>query len=326
MFVKAPPKWFTNKVATSLVFLQIGFWNFETGTLEKIALFFAKAGAFVFGSGLAIVPFLHAGVVTENHWLTEQQFVDALAVAMITPGPVVITVGFMGYLVASFPGASVAAVATFLPCYLFTVIPAPYFKKIAKNQSIKVFVDGITAIVVGALVGAVIVIASKSILDIPTALIAIITILAFFTSKKLGTFYHLYSSYFRHPHKINCMNRKGFLKAGTLAGAATLISTRNTFAQNFIDNPIDKLVDANGNYIQQALPYNENFLETYMYAETMHLHYTFHHGGAVKGGKKDLQMIKKALDENNLETVDYWTKNYPIIFHRMFCTLSSGHI
>ncbi|MFM2363999.1 MAG: hypothetical protein RLZZ316_2901 [Bacteroidota bacterium] len=185
MFVKAPPKWFNNKTANCLVLLQIGFWEYEISTLEKIAIFFTKAGAFVFGSGLAIVPFLHTGVVTENHWLTEQQFVDAVAVAMITPGPVVITVGFIGYLVAGFPGASIAALATFLPCYLFTVIPAPYFKKIAKNQSIKAFVDGITAAVVGALVGAVIVIATRSIHDIPTALIAIVTILALIYIKKI---------------------------------------------------------------------------------------------------------------------------------------------
>lgn len=185
MLVKAPPKWFTNKTANSLVLLQIGFWNFETGTLGKIAIFFAKAGAFVFGSGLAIVPFLHAGVVTENHWLTEQEFVDAVAVAMITPGPVVITVGFIGYLIAGFPGATVAALATFLPCYLFTVIPAPYFKKIAKNKPVKAFVDGITAAVTGALAGAVIVIAARSITDISTALIAIVTILALLYSKRI---------------------------------------------------------------------------------------------------------------------------------------------
>ena len=122
---------------------------------------------------MAIVPFLHAGVVTENHWLTEPQFVDSVAVAMITPGPVVITVGFIGYLVAGFPGATVAALATFLPCYLLTVLPAPYFKKIAGNKSIKAFVEGITAAVIGALVGAVAVIAIRSIIDIPTALIAI---------------------------------------------------------------------------------------------------------------------------------------------------------
>ena len=185
MFVKAPPKWLNNKTANSFVLLQIGFWNYEAGTLGKIAIFFAKAGAFVFGSGLAIVPFLHAGVVIENHWLTEQQFVDAVAVAMITPGPVVITVGFIGYLVAGFPGATVAALATFLPCYLLTVLPAPYFKRIAKNQSVKAFVDGITAAVVGALVGAVIVIATRSILDIPTALIAVAVVLSLFYNKKM---------------------------------------------------------------------------------------------------------------------------------------------
>lgn len=185
MLVKAPPKWLNRSTANGLVLLQVGFWNYDNSTLVKIAVFFTKAGAFVFGSGLAIVPFLHAGVVTENNWLTEQQFVDSVAVAMITPGPVVITVGFIGYLVAGFPGATVAALATFLPCYLLTVIPAPYFKRIAKNESIKAFVDGITAAVIGALVGAVIVIATRSILDAPTALIAIATILALIYIKKL---------------------------------------------------------------------------------------------------------------------------------------------
>ena len=111
------------------------------------------------------------------------------------------------------------------------------------------------------------------------------------------------------------MNRADFLKLGTLAGAATLLSTSNAFAQNLTNNDIDRLVDASGNYIQQALPYSESFLEPYMDAETLHLHYTYHHGGAVKGANKDLQMIRKALDENppagqagSMETVDYWTK------------------
>lgn len=185
MFIKAPPKWINKTTASSFILLQIGFWNYESSTLTKIALFFTKAGAFVFGSGLAIVPFLHAGVVNENHWLTEQQFVDAVAVAMITPGPVVITVGFIGYLVAGFPGACIAALATFFPCYLFTIIPAPYFKKIAKNQSIKAFVNGITAAVIGALVGAVIVMASRSIYDIPTLMIAIGSIIVLIYNKKI---------------------------------------------------------------------------------------------------------------------------------------------
>jgi len=186
MIIKAPPKWMRKPAAIKSVLLAgIGFWDYETETLGKIAVFFTKAGAFVFGSGLAIVPFLHGGVVTEYHWLDEHQFVDAVAVAMITPGPVVITVGFIGYLVAGFPGACVAALATFLPCYLFTIIPAPYFKKIAKNTSIKAFVVGITAAVIGALVGAVIVIAMRSIVDIPTALIAIAAVLALIYIKKI---------------------------------------------------------------------------------------------------------------------------------------------
>lgn len=121
------------------------------------------------------------------------------------------------------------------------------------------------------------------------------------------------------------MDRKDFLKSGTLAGAATLFATNHAFAKNLTDNNIDRLVDANGNYIQQALPYNENFLEPYMDAETMHLHYTFHHGGAVKAANKDQLMIKKALDDNNLETVDFWTKKLSYHFsshvlHSVFWT------
>lgn len=185
MIIKNRPKWLNFRSINSILLLQVSFWDYEPSTLTKIAIFFAKAGTFVFGSGLAIVPFLHSGVVTENHWLTEQQFLDSVAVAMITPGPVVITVGFIGYLVNGFLGALVAALATFLPCYLFTIAMAPYFHKIAENNSIKAFVDGITAAVVGALVGSVFVIASRTIIDIPTLLIAVITILTLLYSKKI---------------------------------------------------------------------------------------------------------------------------------------------
>lgn len=187
MFVKAPPQWVRRPPALHTVMLGIvGFWQYDWPVLGKMAWFFTKAGAFVFGSGLAIVPFLQAGVVDEYHWLNEQQFLDAVAVAMITPGPVVITVGFIGYLVNGFPGAVVAALATFLPCYLFTVIPAPYFKKISGNASVKAFVDGITAAVIGALLGAVIVIATRSIVDIATALIALGALFALVYVKKLN--------------------------------------------------------------------------------------------------------------------------------------------
>lgn len=186
MFVKAPPKALRRGAVSNAVFLTgIGFWQFELNTLGQIAWFFTKAGAFVFGSGLAIVPFLHGGVVNEYHWLNEHEFIDAVAVAMITPGPVVITVGFIGYLVAGFPGATVAALATFLPCYLFTILPAPYFHKYGKHPSIKAFVDGITAAVVGALAGSVIVIAARTIKDIPTALIALATMVILIKSKKI---------------------------------------------------------------------------------------------------------------------------------------------
>jgi chromate transporter len=133
--------------------------------------FFAKAGAFVFGSGLAIVPFLYGGVVREHGWLTDQQFLDAVAVAMITPGPVVITVAFIGYLVQGFGGAVLAALGVFLPCYLFVVLPAPFYARFAENPRLKAFVDGVTAAATGAIAGAVFVLARRAIIDIPTLLI-----------------------------------------------------------------------------------------------------------------------------------------------------------
>jgi len=187
MIVKAPPDWIRKPRTLNNIFLfsAIGFWSYESGTLWEIALFFTEAGAFVFGSGLAIVPFLHGGVVVDHQWLSEHQFVDSVAVAMITPGPVVITVGFIGYLVAGFPGACVASLATFLPCYLFTVIPAPYFRKYGNNKSIKAFVEGITAAVIGALVGAVVIIGIRSITDLATILIAIATVFVILYFKKI---------------------------------------------------------------------------------------------------------------------------------------------
>ncbi|MFN8414854.1 MAG: chromate transporter [Cytophagaceae bacterium] len=185
--VKSPPKFDKKSIKLFLwpVLLQVPSGVSANSKLWQIAWFFTKAGAFVFGSGIAIVPFLYGGVVKEYQWLNEQQFVDAVAVAMITPGPVVITVGFIGYLVAGVPGACVAALATFIPCYIFTVLPAPYFKKYGKHPAIKAFVDGVTAAAIGAIAGAVFVLAKRNLTDIPTILIAISTALILFKFKKL---------------------------------------------------------------------------------------------------------------------------------------------
>ena len=171
-FTKAPPTFLRRGGSTSAVLalpLAVSVWDgiptADNQRLWQIFLFFTKAGAFVFGSGLAIVPFLYSGVVKEYGWLNDQEFLDAVAVAMITPGPVVITVGFIGFLVGGFQGATIAAIATFLPCYLLTIIPAPYFKKHGKRPGIVAFVDGVTAAAVGAIAGAVVVLGRRTLLD-----------------------------------------------------------------------------------------------------------------------------------------------------------------
>lgn len=145
----------------------------DASTLWRIVWYFAEAGAFVFGSGLAIVPFLHGGVVGEFQWLSERQFLDAVAVAMITPGPVVITVAFIGYLVAGPLGGTLAALGVFLPCYLFVVIPATYFRRAVTNPSVRAFVQGVTAAATGAIAGAAIVLGRRAIVDTPSAAIAL---------------------------------------------------------------------------------------------------------------------------------------------------------
>lgn len=184
--VRAPPKILKGGGTTlSLAAIAPAATGYDWPLLGQILGFFAKAGAFVFGSGLAIVPFLYGGVVTEHHWLTERQFIDAVAVAMITPGPVVITVGFIGYLIAGPPGAVVAAFGTFLPCYLFTVVAAPYFKKHGKRPAIVAFVNGATAAAIGTIAGSVIVLGRRSVIDLPTLLLALITAVVLWKFKKV---------------------------------------------------------------------------------------------------------------------------------------------
>jgi chromate transporter len=166
--------------------LLAGLHGPATGsTLWKIAVYFAEAGAFVFGSGLAIVPFLHGGVVNQFQWLTERQFLDAVAVAMITPGPVVITVAFIGYLVAGPLGGTVAAISVFLPCYLFVIVPATYFRRSVNHPSVKAFVDGVTAAATGAIAGAAFVLGKRAIIDVPTALLGLATLALLILTKRI---------------------------------------------------------------------------------------------------------------------------------------------
>jgi len=181
LVVKAPPRWLRERlpafaVAPAGLVLSIfaaAAIDVSSNVLWQILLFFTKAGAFVFGSGLAIVPFLYEGVVRQFGWLTEQQFLDAVAVAMITPGPVVITVAFIGFLVAGFSGATLAAIGIFLPVWVLTVIPAPWFVRHRNNAQLRAFSDGATAAASGAIAGAVVVLGQRAIIDIPTAAIAL---------------------------------------------------------------------------------------------------------------------------------------------------------
>jgi chromate transporter len=193
---QAWPGWKSGSVMVlGAVSLGVVVWLMEawlgqanTGTssghvLAEILLFFTKAGAFVFGSGLAIVPFLHQGVVQQFGWLNEHQFLDAVAVAMITPGPVVITVAFIGFLVAGLAGAIMASIGIFLPVYIFTIVPAPWFKRHRDNPQLKAFVDGATAAATGAITGAVIVLGLRAITDIPTAIIALVSLVVLWRYK-----------------------------------------------------------------------------------------------------------------------------------------------
>src|SRR5881396_1104345 len=175
LLVAAWPAWLTSGLTGAA----------SVGVLWKVFGYFAAAGLFVFGSGLAIVPFLHGGVVEQFHWLTERQFLDAVAVSMITPGPVVITVAFIGYLVAGPLGATVAAIGVFAPVYFVTVLAAPHFRRFAGSPRIKAFVDGVTAAATGAIAGAVIVLGRRALVDLPTVLICAVTLAVIVTMKRV---------------------------------------------------------------------------------------------------------------------------------------------
>jgi chromate transporter len=188
--VKAPPAFAVSRAQlrslSGLGILSSGLHGeAAAGTLAALFLFFAKAGAFVFGSGLAIIPFLYSGAVKEYHWLNDRQFLDAVAVAMITPGPVVITAGFIGYLAAGVAGAVLAAIAVFGPPYVLVIAGAPFYRRVAANPSVKAFVQGVTAAAVGAITGAAFVLGRRAITDVPTLLIATATLAVIVMTKKI---------------------------------------------------------------------------------------------------------------------------------------------
>jgi chromate transporter len=196
VLVRAPPRFRSRPTALSLgpwpEWLFAGLNGPASDTdLWRIVWYFTEAGAFVFGSGLAIVPFLHGGTVDRFQWLNEQQFLDAVAVAMITPGPVVITVGFIGYLVAGPVGAVLAALAIFFPCYFLVIIFAPYYRRFAKNEQIKTFVKGITATVIGSIAGAAIILGRRALfphsshIDLTAAVIALTTFAVLLWARKV---------------------------------------------------------------------------------------------------------------------------------------------
>jgi chromate transporter len=188
LLVRAPPRLGprTPALIPGLTWFLTGIHGpADAATLWKILWYFAEAGAFVFGSGLAIVPFLHQGVVEQFGWLNDRQFLDAVAVAMITPGPVIITSGFIGYLAAGPLGAVLAALGVFLPPYLFVVLLAPHYRRFAQNRRIKAFVQGVTAAATGAIAGAAFILGRKAIVDLPTVLIALTTLVVLLKVKKI---------------------------------------------------------------------------------------------------------------------------------------------
>jgi len=146
--------------------------------LWDMLLYFSFAGAFVFGSGLAIVPFLHQGLVIDHGWLTEQQFLDSVAVGLITPGPVVITASFAGFLIAGLPGALVGTLGVFLPAYLLVVIPGPWILRHKDAPIVQAFIAGVSAAATGAIIGAVAVLGRRALFDGPTVVIGVASLIA----------------------------------------------------------------------------------------------------------------------------------------------------
>jgi chromate transporter len=155
----------------------------STSTLGTLLLFFLKAGSLTFGSGLVIVPFLQQGVVQQYGWLDERQFLIAVAVGMISPGPVVITATFVGYLVAGFWGSLVSTVGIFFPSFILVLVAAPLLARHRGNPNVQGFVKGAYAAAIGTILGACILLGRIAIGDWLTALIGVVSLAVLFRWK-----------------------------------------------------------------------------------------------------------------------------------------------
>ena len=152
-------------------------------TIAKLLLFFLKAGSLTFGSGLVIVPFLEQGLVREYGWLDQRQFLIAVAIGMISPGPVVITATFVGYLVAGFWGSLVSTVGIFMPSFILVLIAAPILARHRTNANVQGFVKGAYGAAIGTILGACVLLGRIAIGDWVTALIGLASLAVLFRWK-----------------------------------------------------------------------------------------------------------------------------------------------
>lgn len=188
MMLDSPPHWIRSRLSIAIpeiLFTGINNMAASNELLIKMAVYFTKAGAFTFGSGLAIIPFLKSGVVGEFQWLTEHQFLDAVAMGLVTPGPAIITVSFVGYLIAGLVGAVIATIAIFFPSYLMVLLIAPHYRLIVQNQAMQAFIKGITCAIAGSILGSVIMMGWEAIVDELTIAIFIVSALFIFFVKKI---------------------------------------------------------------------------------------------------------------------------------------------
>ncbi len=155
----------------------------SASTLGKLALFFLKAGSLTFGSGLVIVPFLEKGLVQETGWLSPRAFLIAVAVGMLSPGPVVITATFVGFLVAGFWGSLVSTVAIFLPSFLFVLVAAPLLQRHRGNANVQGFIKGAYGAAIGTILGASVLLGRIAIGDVLTGALALVALALLFRFK-----------------------------------------------------------------------------------------------------------------------------------------------